>query len=167
MLNEKTHTQTQTHTQAHTQRAWLFNTRGLTRYSSAMCGEYCCIPHTQYAQHITLLISLTLSFSVSSSYALTPFLHQCLPSARPLLLLFLFYFPQSPFPIIPFRLFTVHALSLYPWHLFPLDLSISFFSIYPYKMPLCCYLIAFAFFAFSLSHSWCTLQYSLQYIQSL
>lgn len=101
MLNEKTHTQTQTHTQAHTQRAWLFNTRGLTRYSSAMCGEYCCIPHTQYAQHITLLISLTLSFSVSSSYALTPFLHQCLPSARPLLLLFYFIFPNLPSLLSP------------------------------------------------------------------
>lgn len=66
MLSEETHTcrHTLKCTKTHTQKAWLLNTRGLTRYSSAICGKYCCIPGTQYAQHIILLISLTLSPSV-------------------------------------------------------------------------------------------------------
>lgn len=88
------------HTQARTQRVWPLSARGLTRYSSAMCGEYCCIPCTQYARHITLLISLTLSLSVSSSYALFPFLHHHLLLALPLsVFLFILALPLSTPPV--------------------------------------------------------------------
>lgn len=59
MLSEETHTCG--HTLRDTHRA--LSTRGLTRYSSAICDEYCCIPCTQYAQHISHLISLLLSLT--------------------------------------------------------------------------------------------------------
>lgn len=65
-----------THSDTYTE--MLANSKGLKMYSFAMCGEYCCIPSTQYAQHITLLICLTLSLRV---FPLCPLLlHHHLPS---------------------------------------------------------------------------------------
>lgn len=90
-------------TKAHTQKAWLLNTRGLTRYSSAICGEHCCIPNTQYAQHIIFLIFLSLSLSV---FLLCPssFLNHCLTSA-----LSSTFFSSSSSPFFGHRLPPFHS----------------------------------------------------------
>lgn len=82
-----------------------------------MCGEYCCIPSTQYAQHITLLICLTLSLPV---FLLRPFsLHHhllSLPSSS-----------SAPFFLFTTPLRNCHPLPLQaflsPASLFLLDLS--------------------------------------------
>lgn len=129
----------QTHSQTHTQRAWLLNTRGLTRYSSAMCSEYCCIPSTQYAQHIALLISLTLSLSVflvcprSLSTSLPP---SCSPPSVTRT-----SFPQHPF------LQTLLPTLIPQCHLFPFDSSTLPGS--HHQMHLYCCFIAFTPFVFT------------------
>lgn len=116
MLSEK-NAQMQTHTEAHRERPWLLDTRRLTRYSSAMCDEYCCITSTQYAQHISLLISLTLSLPPVPSLFLSP--------STPLFFFFSFFF-YLPSPSTSFRHclpLPVHSLPLSPCHRFLLDLS--------------------------------------------
>lgn len=129
MLSEELHTcrHTLKCTKTHTQNAWLLNTRGLTRYSSAICGEHCCIPYTQYAQHIIFLISLTLSLSVFLLFPL--FLSPSLPHLCSLIYFFL---------LIITPLFR-HWLP--PFHSHPHLWPPSFFLIYPHQTPLCCYLL--------------------------
>lgn len=94
--------------------SWLLDTRGLTKYSSAMCGEHCCIASTQYARHITLPISLSLFCSCPLS----------LSTSSPLFSSFFFlFFPVSllDHPLFGSVYLPLVILSLFPRPVFQFD----------------------------------------------
>lgn len=98
-----------------------------------MCGEYCCIPGTQYAQHNARLISLSLALfllcPLSCSSSTPPF---CSPSPPSSLLHFFSTSPPRHSPlgtVCPSLFMPSRYLSV-----------ISFYAVSPQFVALCCYI---------------------------